>query len=301
MRSLKVLFFAVLVPGALSAALYSALSSDDDPDIRVIRAVGTEVERAVEAERLDEIVEAVVVEQVASGRCEHGRTEESRLDADGVEMLAVKAGSGSLDVVGRADVDDVVVEASMCASSEDLLEGLRADLGREGDRAVVTTDYPSSRGFGNRYARIDLRILVPLGMRADLEDSSGELHVSGTGDTWIQDSSGEIEAQGVIGSMNIRDGSGEISLRDIAGDVDLVDGSGEINLVDLGGSVTLTDGSGTIDIRDVAGSVEVRADGSGSIEVTEVGGDFTVRADGSGSIRHSRVEGRVDIPRKSRR
>ena len=76
MRSLKVLFFAVLVPGALSAALYSALSSDDDPEIRIIRAVESEVERAVEAERIASIVEATVVEQVASARCEHGRTDE---------------------------------------------------------------------------------------------------------------------------------------------------------------------------------------------------------------------------------
>jgi hypothetical protein len=297
MRSLKVLLFGVVLPGALSAGLYAAITNDHRHEVHVVRAVEVDVHDVAEA------VEVAVAAELGAHqeRCEHARSQEARLDAGDLERLSVEAGSGSLRVVGRADLDEVVVRSMMCASSERLLEQLVSTLTREGGEAVVDTDYPRSSGFGNRYARIDLEIDVPLGMDADIIDASGALYVGGTGDTEVTDGSGEIEAQGVSGSLTVRDGSGEIRVADIGGDVEIIDGSGEIHLTTVGGDVSLTDGSGPIEISEVSGSVHVRADGSGSIEVADVGGDFRVGADGSGSITHSGVKGKVDIPRKGGR
>jgi hypothetical protein len=219
------------------------------------------------------------------------------------ELLHVVAGSGSLEVVGVAGLDEVRASARACASHEDFLEELQLTSRMEGRNLYVETEYPdwSDRmGGGERYARLDLRVEVPEGMAADIRDSSGEMALSNLGDVVVDDSSGEIEAYGIQGNIRIDDSSGEITLRDVTGDVEIDDGSGEIDLSAVGGSVVIDDGSGEISVEDVEGSVRVARDGSGGIEVDGVGGDFVVERDGSGSIEFRNVTGRVDVPRKRR-
>jgi len=190
--------------------------------------------------------------------------------------LELLAGSGSLEVMGVPGLQEV--------------------------RAVARAypDFSGMRGWGNRYARLDLRVEVPEGMVADIRDSSGEMILADLGALTIQDSSGEIEVHSIRGSVWIEDSSGAIGLWDVTGDVEIDDGSGEIEISGVGGMVTIDDGSGEIDVEDVEGTVLVVRDGSGSIEVDGVGGDFIVERDGSGSIDFSDVQGRVDVPRKRR-
>ena len=219
------------------------------------------------------------------------------------DLLQVLAGSGSLEVVGVDGLREVRATARACASHEEFLQDLRLSSDRDGDALVVESHYPdwSDRGgWGNRYARLDLFLEVPQGMAADLQDSSGEMSISGLGDVSIQDSSGEIEAQSILGHLVIDDSSGEIQVWDVTGNVEIEDGSGEIEVSGVGGWVTISDGSGEINAENIEGSVTVLQDGSGSIEVDGVGGDFTVRRDGSGSIEYQNVAGTVDVPRKRR-
>lgn len=312
MKSFKVLLLGVLLPGALSATLYGAMNDDRgdrrhhvrvDRDVRVGVDVD-EIVRSVEAElrALEGDIAAAVDEGLADaspGRsCAHTRTEVAELDADDISSLRLRASAGELAVTGRAGVDRIVVRSTMCASDARLLAGLSTRVEGVDGRADVTTEHPRRAGSGSRYARIDLEVEVPLGMPADIEDSSGGIDIRGTGETRIDDGSGDIVVRATTGGVTIRDGSGSIELVEIGGDVDLVDGSGELAMSGIAGSVALTDGSGSVGIRGVEGSVEVRADGSGSIDVADVGGDFTVRADGSGSITHSGVAGAVKVPRK---
>jgi hypothetical protein len=219
------------------------------------------------------------------------------------DVLRVYAGSGSLEVVGVDGLGQVRAVARACASHREFLEELDLTAEMEGSALVVRTHYPDFRGTGgwnNRYARLDLRMEVPGGMVADIQDSSGGIRVEGLGALTIQDGSGEIEAIDIAGAVEIDDSSGEVDLRNVTGDVVIDDGSGEINVIDMRGDLIIEDGSGEIDVEGVEGSVRVIRDGSGSIAVEDVSGDFIVERDGSGSIRHSGVSGRVDIPRKGR-
>lgn len=309
MKHCKILLLGVLLPGALSATIYEALSDDRDIDVRVERSVTVDVDveeivRSVEAELRaveGELASAVDVGMTAAAtvaECAFTRTEVASLDAADVSALRVTAGSGALTVTGRDGADRVVVRSTMCASNEGLLADLSTGLSNRAGTAVASTGYPRRAGRGRSYARIDMEIELPLGMPTDIEDSSGALVVRGTGETGISDGSGDMEVRATTGGLTIRDGSGGIVLREIGGDVDIVDGSGELMVSDVAGSVALTDGSGPIDIRGVDHGVEVRADGSGSIDVADIGGDFTVLADGSGSVRHSSVAGSVRVPGK---
>lgn len=218
-------------------------------------------------------------------------------------QLTLQAGSGSLEVVGVGGLGEIRAVARACASHEEFLEDLRLTTRESGGTVHVQTHYPdwsSSRFSGERYARLDLRLEVPEGLVADIQDSSGGMAISNLGDLSIDDSSGEIEVHSVQGSVRIDDSSGEIRLWDVTGDVEIDDGSGEIDLAGIGGMVTVNDGSGEIDAQDVGGTVLILRDGSGSIEVDGVGGDFIVERDGSGSIEYDNVAGRVDVPKKRR-
>lgn len=221
----------------------------------------------------------------------------------GGDALRILAGSGSLQVDGVAGLSEVRAVARACASHEEFLSDLDVTLEQNGGTLVLETHYPDfdgMRSWGNRYARLDLRLEVPMGMAADIADSSGEIALAGLGALTVDDSSGEIEIHDITGSVTIDDSSGEIQLWDVTGDVEIDDGSGEIQLENIRGGVTIDDGSGEINAQDVEGTFRVVRDGSGSIEVDGVGGDFIVERDGSGGIRHRNVSGTVDIPRRGR-
>lgn len=240
------------------------------------------------------------------------------LDAatEGVGMFAVGSGSGSLRVEGREGASGVTVEAELCASDQDLLRELDVRLERTGERLILDTFYPDDdRGWrDNRYASINLAVVVPAGMPTGIDDGSGFIEVSGVGALVIHDGSGSIEAVDIRGDVRIDDGSGGIDLRDVAGRVEIEDGSGPIYVENVRGDVDIDDGSGEIEIRHVEGDVfvddgsgEVRVvdagsvtieDSSGTIDVRDLRGDFRVPRDGSGSIHYANVAGTVDIPRR---
>lgn len=269
------------------------------------------------------IVREAVRQSTPAGGQDQCRFEAQRslsAEATSDDALRLVAGSGSLDVVGVEGLDEVRAVARACASEEEFLEDLRLTSERNGSTLLLETHYPEwgRQSWGNRYARLDLRVEVPAGMAAEIQDGSGDLAVTKVGilsvddgsggvviaqiqgDVRLRDGSGEIEIHDVQGSVRIDDGSGEIGLQSVSGDVEIDDGSGEIAVQGVGGSLTVSDSSGEIDVRDVAVDVRVTRDSSGDIQVDGVGRDFVVERDGSGSIHYTNVDGRVDVPRKRR-
>lgn len=241
------------------------------------------------------------VQAQGSRDCRYEADRTANVDGRGLELLRLRAGSGSLRVEGQPGLQDVRVRGHACASSEGLLDRLQVTARRSGTEAVVQT--LPEEGFNlhsGEYARIDLTVEVPAGLAADVVDGSGSAELSGLGRLTMDDGSGSLQIHDVAGAQ-VEDGSGSLELRRITGDVTIDDGSGEIELHDVRGSVTISDGSGSITASGVTKGVHVRDDGSGSIHVADVGGDFIVDHDGSGGISYHDVRGRVDIPERHRR
>lgn len=233
--------------------------------------------------------------------CKHEAQRAASVSAADARLLAVEAGSGSLKIEGTSGATSIVIRGRACASDSDLLDEIKLEARRSGDRVLVRANVRDDGRHSfrrNEYARLDVVMEVPAGMAAEIEDGSGSIELSNLGAVDLNDGSGEIIASR-LASITIDDGSGEIQLSDITGRVDIEDGSGEITLRNIGGTIDIDDGSGEINIRGAKGNVRV-SDASGSIDVTDVAGDFTVADDGSGGITYDNVRGKVEIPRRKR-
>jgi hypothetical protein len=207
---------------------------------------------------------------------------ELRLDTQGIDMLNIDAGAGSLEVVGVSASDEITVTAAINvpglsdARARDKIESdMVLSLDRDGATATLKSYFDNGVwGFGGSPS-IALEVRMPEGMHLVVDDGSGSIEISN-----------------VRGDISIDDGSGSLTMTDVGGNVDIEDGSGTLTIEGVGGDLNIDDGSGSITVRRVAGSVIVD-DGSGSIDVSDVAEDFIVVDDGSGGVTYANVAGRV--------
>ena len=240
----------------------------------------------------------------AQGRGDYTAPRNAVVDASGARTVEVEAAAGSLRVEGKAGLRQVQVTGTARASSQQFLNQIKLIAERRGDVVFIKADIPdhdSGWSHDNFSAGLDLVILVPQGINADVSDGSGEATILNVGSLEVSDGSGELSVDRTAGSVRVTDGSGKLTIENVSGDVTVNDGSGEIEVRNVTGSFTVeSDGSGGIYATDVRGSVVVENDGSGEIEVNKVGRDFTVQSKGGGSIDYSAVSGKVDIPERHR-
>ena len=233
--------------------------------------------------------------------CKFEKKIETKLDLSASDSLAVIARAGRLYIIGDAGTDEVAITGTVCVSKKEWLDesGIETRGGNPARIEVKLPDIDRSWSFtGNRYARLDLELVVPEDLNLDVKDSSGSMEIKGVGAVKVQDSSGSIEIKDANGPVSVEDSSGSISLIDIKGDVTIVsDSSGSIKGQNIEGSVLVKkDSSGSIHFKDVTDDFIVESDSSGGIVAERVGGDFKVLKDGSGGIRFTDVAGEVSIP-----
>lgn len=257
--------------------------------------------------------------QAADWNCKFTADRSATVDAAGAKKIVIGAGAGDLSVRGQDDQASLQASGRACASSEEILGKIQLESRREGDTVYLKTVFPEigDAVFGfNRYATLDLTVVVPKSAVIALEDSSGDLELAGVqsavvadssgdmdignvaGDLAVTDSSGDIEIEKIGGNLSVRDSSGDMEIEAIQGAVAIpVDSSGDIQIERVAGSVhILNDSSGEIAISHVKSDVLIDVDSSGDIRVDDIGGNFTVGADASGDIRHGKVAGTVQVP-----
>ena len=230
--------------------------------------------------------------QPEPGRCKFRDTRELRAPATGT--LEATSGAGPVEIQGDPDLGELQVSAILCASDQELLDGLSVSLA--GDR--LQTRYPEWRRRifgGERYASISLRVRVPAGTGIALVDGSGSVEVSDVGRVTVEDGSGGLRITGARGDVRVEDGSGSLRIEDVTGDVDVRDGSGSLRIAQVTGNVVVDDGSGGLDVRGVTGNVLVSEDGSGGIDIEAVGGGVRINDGGSGGVDVRDVEGDLSV------
>ena len=208
---------------------------------------------------------------------------EFTLDAHALKKLTIDAGAGSLSIRGKEGLKEIQVKADIYTHSKSA-DNYELTLSDSGSTAYLVAKSASQNGISwGSSSRINLEVLVPKNMMLDIDDGSGELHISHiTGDVNISDGSGDIALTEVVGDLKIVDGSGSMDIAHVKGDVNIKDGSGDMQLTDISGNVDIDDGSGSIYASNVSGSAKID-DGSGDLTVREVSGLVTID-DGSGDI-----------------
>lgn len=208
-------------------------------------------------------------------------TKSLSLPAEGLKDLKVQAGAGSLTVTGRDGLATVEVKAEIVAPhigdkemERFLKDRVELTLEKRGDAAVLVSRVRERfRLFHfDGDAVINLTVLVPKALAAEIDDGSGGIVVEDLAGLRIDDGSGSVRAGRIAGDLRIDDGSGEIEIVDVGGDVTVDDGSGGIRIRGVRGNVTVDDGSGSIDIADVEKDVRLIRTGSGGVEVSNVKG-----------------------------
>lgn len=258
------------------------------------------------------LVSALVATLASGGAqasdCKFEKTIELTLNLSGSEELSIATMAGDLEVTGQADRSEAHIRGKVCASNADWLDETRV-VTEGGSKASIAVETPAMEDgwtlFSTRYLYVDLEIEVPtadvMDLALDIQDSSGDVTVRGTGPVNLQDSSGDIALEDVNGGVVLKDSSGDIDLRRIVGDVTVrQDSSGDIYGQDIRGSVLIEqDSSGDIRLEDVQGDYVVERDSSGDIVAKTVSGAFRVLNDGSGDVSYTDVSGEVEVPEDS--
>lgn len=228
-------------------------------------------------------------------------TKKLSLPSQGIEKLEVDCAAGFLKISGieglaKIEVTaEIIVEGKRVRDEEEFIrENIELSLEKRGTKAVLVSKFRESFPYISfRTKVINLTVNVPQNInlmiddssgsmsvediigQLDIEDSSGDIYITDIkGNVDIDDSSGDIEAVAVSGYLKIDDGSGGIDVKDVVGDVSIDDGSGSIYVNNIGGSVTVSDGSGSINIDGVEKDVIIKDDGSGGVKISNVKGNI---------------------------
>ncbi|MBT8372999.1 MAG: DUF4097 domain-containing protein [Deltaproteobacteria bacterium] len=223
------------------------------------------------------------------------------LSTEGIHMLEVTCGAGSLVIRGVDDLAAIRVTARIeveSAQKVDMLNyqdrNVRLSLVKRKKKAVLLSAIERPLKYKSE-ARINLAVEIPPKINVSIVDGSGSISVDNLiGNLHIDDDTGKIKVENVVGKVFIVDGSGTIAIENIKGDVKIKDGSGSIALDNISGDVFIIDGSGDMFLEHIYGNVNV-TDGSGDIDISEVLKNVFIGAAGSGEINTAGIKGKLTI------
>lgn len=245
----------------------------------------------------------------AGGTYRHEETTTKIIPLEEAERIILVSASGDITMIGesgRSEVE-VTIKKYIRASDEEEARKLAESMGivvtRPGGDLKLETRYPKRgtvrksifslliSGQGESM-QMELVLLVPSGVAADVSSASGTVTVSRLkGPASISTASGSVDVRDIEGSVEVKVASGSIDVADIGGSVDLGSASGNVTARNVGGDAKIFTASGDTDLNGVAGSLEIESR-SGDTTVDGVG---SVRYRGlSGSGRFVEVRGGVD-------
>ena len=129
-------------------------------------------------------------------------------------------------------------------------------------------------------------ITAPASFPIAVTDSSGNMNASGLrGTVTLSDGSGDLGASGLAGNIRLNNSSGNISASGLTGGIRLDNSSGNITVSGLTGDLRFQDDSGNVVVNGLAGSDVVGGNSSGNITLTftKIPGRVQV-TDSSGNI-----------------
>lgn len=135
---------------------------------------------------------------------------------------------------------------------------------------------------------IDLELVVPEGVRVEVESGAGEVDVRDVvGDVVVDTGAGDVRIADVAGRVEVDTGAGSVALERCAGEVVVDTGTGDVTGTALGSPVVQVDaGAGSVDLE-LRGAVErVAVDlGTGDVRLQVPAGRYVLDVEtGAGDV-----------------
>jgi len=177
---------------------------------------------------------------------------------------------------------------------------------------VYSSEYNGMNKDKYAKAMIDYVVYVPQEVYAEVENSFGDINAQGVtkglvvsnqhgdvtvrdikGDVAVTNSFGEIEVKDIDGKLDADNQHGDIDVESINGSADIETGFGEIEVSNVLGSMTAKNNYGRITAKNVQGNAQIKTS-FGDIEAADITGN-TVISDNNGSIEVKDLKGDVEI------
>jgi DUF4097 and DUF4098 domain-containing protein YvlB len=204
----------------------------------------------------------------------------------GPAALSARFAAGRLTVRTVADGDDattttVDVRPGNPHSETDIEHAAATVVEQRGDTIVVIA--PPTRGWFGRNPKLDVRAVVPVGSRVDVDVKSADVELAGQlGRASTATASGDVTIDHVA-ELAARTASGDLTCRTVAGAASVTTASGDARLDAVSGSAELATASGDIEVDSVGGDARARS-ASGDVAIGRVDGSVTART-ASGDVR----------------
>ncbi|MRX27361.1 DUF4097 family beta strand repeat protein [Kangiella sp. HZ709] len=220
-------------------------------------------------------------------------TKELNLAASSLKSFFIDSGAGSLEVVGKPNLNQIQVTADIYVEGLDeddaqewFEDNMKLTLQESRGRATLKATFKSNSSFfgWNKEKKIDLTVYMPENLELEVDDGSGWAKISDIkANVMVDDGSGSLDIANIQGSLKVEDGSGSLSIENVDGDLWVDDGSGKLVIDQVTGKADIDDGSGSLKISNIGKNVYI-VDGSGSIEACNIDNKLTID-DGSGSVK----------------
>jgi DUF4097 and DUF4098 domain-containing protein YvlB len=198
------------------------------------------------------------------------------------------------------------VRATDAEEAENITEHIEIKAKRQNRRVSIKTRYLRMSGRAgsfwdkllgtgqDSFGDVDFEIIAPNNCCVDIDNTSGEITISGvTGDIRVVGSSGKIIVEEIIGDLNIESTSGDIRISNIRGQIDISSASSSMELNSITGSIDIRSMGGDKKGSFISGSVII-SQTSGEVELKSLNGDLRVKST-SGSVYVEQESGAVDI------
>jgi len=254
--------------------------------------------------RLIVVIMLILILFFATSAFAYEKSQALTIAADGISLLDIDCASGFLKITGKEGLSNIEVRAEIIVkgmstkkTKKFINDKLVLSLKKKGQKAYLVSKFKSYVSlFSIGTKAVNLTVFVPKTIELKVDDGSGEISIDNIlGNINTDDGSGNITIMNVQGDLNIDDGSGKLTFNDINGNIEIEDGSGDITIKNAAGNVFIDDNSGDIRLEEIHGKVNIE-DGSGLIRVRGALGDVII-SDGSGSIRVDDIEKDVIIRR----
>ncbi|WP_194776754.1 DUF4097 family beta strand repeat-containing protein [Pararhodonellum marinum] len=186
----------------------------------------------------------------------------------GINKIEINGGPLEVSYIGGTDIQEINLNAFL----ESNRSGLDIVFVTIGDVLKVSYQSNNTKWSGSENTKGYIKISGPESIALNAKNSSGTLRVQNVlgNKTYLSVSSGKITANAIQGDLSAKSSSGHIEVDGVVGSVDCTLTSGMASLQNISGDLIYSASSGSLNASNVDGRAEIKM-GSGMARLKNIG------------------------------